>query len=78
MAQRSRILSKALNVEYGTGKAKIMRRADGTMWINSFAHGRTTYELKIDAAAIRAAIDAVAETDAASVYLDLATNADLN
>jgi len=65
-------------VEYGTGKAKIMRRADGTMWINSFAHGRTTYELKIDAAAIRAAIDAVAESDAASVFLDLATDADLN
>ena len=35
-------------VEYGRGKAKIMRRADGTVWIHSFAHGRTDYEL-IDA-----------------------------
>jgi hypothetical protein len=65
-------------VEYGTGKAKIMRRADGSMWINSFAHGRTIYELKIDAAAVRASIDAAAESDAASVFLDLAINADLN
>ena len=36
-------------VGYGTCKAKIMRRADGTLWINSFAHGRTTYDLKLDA-----------------------------
>jgi hypothetical protein len=42
-------------VGYGTCKAKIMRRADGTLWINSFAHGRTTYDLKLDARTIRAA-----------------------
>jgi hypothetical protein len=42
-------------VEYGAGKAKIMRRADGTLWINSFAHGRTVYELRFD---YRAAEDA--------------------
>ena len=34
--------------EYGRDKAKILRRANGTVWINSFAHGRTTYELKLD------------------------------
>jgi hypothetical protein len=44
--------------EYGRCKAKIMRRDDGTMWINSFAHGRTTYDLKRDAAAAQAFIDA--------------------
>jgi hypothetical protein len=65
-------------IEYGTGKAKIMRRVDGSLWINSFAHGRTTYELKLDAAAVRASIDAAVEADAASVFLDLAINADLN
>ncbi len=27
--------------EYGPCKAKVMRRADGTPWIHSFAHGRT-------------------------------------
>ncbi len=50
-------------VEYGTCKAKVMLRADGTPWINSFAHGRTTYELKFDAASVA---DAVGKADAAS------------
>ena len=36
-------------VAYGRCVAKIMRRADGTPWIHSFAHGRTIYELKLDA-----------------------------
>jgi hypothetical protein len=31
-------------IEYGRCKAKIMRRADGSLWIHSFAHGRTVYE----------------------------------
>jgi hypothetical protein len=44
-------------VEYGTGKAKIMRRADGTLWINSFAHGRTVYDLRFDYRAAKAAIE---------------------
>jgi AAA domain-containing protein len=35
-------------IEYGTGKAKIMRRADGSLLIHSFAHGRTVYELRRD------------------------------
>ncbi len=43
-------------VEYGRTTAKIMRRADGMPWINSFAHGHTTYELKFDVRAIRLAI----------------------
>lgn len=37
---------------YGRCKAKILRREDGWPWIHSFAHGRTTYELKYDAASI--------------------------
>jgi hypothetical protein len=36
-------------VEHGRCRAKIMRRADGTIWIHSFAHGNTAYELKADA-----------------------------
>jgi hypothetical protein len=40
-------------VDYGICKARIMRRADGTMWVHSFAHGRTTYELRLDARAVR-------------------------
>jgi hypothetical protein len=43
-------------VRYGKGKAKIMRRADGSPWIHSFAHGRTIYDLKYDAHAVRAAV----------------------
>ena len=39
-------------IAYGRGKAKIMRRADGSLWIHSFAHGRTIYELKRDLADI--------------------------
>ena len=38
-------------VAYGRCVAKIMRRADGIPWIHSFAHGRTIYELKLDATA---------------------------
>ena len=40
-------------VDYGRCVAKILRRSDGTLFIHSFAHGRTIYELKLDAAAVR-------------------------
>ncbi|MFO1099288.1 MAG: hypothetical protein U1E81_13720 [Xanthobacteraceae bacterium] len=55
-------------IDYGRGKAKIMRRADGSVWIHSFAHGRTTYDLKYDAAAVRAAIEAAAKDDAFKIF----------
>ncbi len=41
-------------IAYGRCKAKVLRRGDGTPWIHSFAHGRTTYQLKYDASAVRA------------------------
>jgi hypothetical protein len=44
-------------VEYGMGKARIMRRADGSVWIHSFAHGRIVYELRFDFAAVMAALE---------------------
>src|SRR5690242_10739012 len=44
-------------VEYGRCKARIMRRAHGTVWINSFAHGRTVYELKLDYRAAKAVLE---------------------
>ena len=37
-------------VEYGAGKAKVFRRDDGALVINSFAHGGARYELRGDAA----------------------------
>ena len=39
-------------------KAKIMSRADGSIWINSFAHGRAVYDVKWDSVALEAAINA--------------------
>lgn len=35
---------------YGRGKAKVLKRPDGTLFIHSFAHGRTDFELRRDAA----------------------------
>jgi hypothetical protein len=63
---------------YGRTKARIMRRADGTPWINSFAHGRTVYELRFDA---RAAASAVAEAGSDSVteiFVKVAVRGDLD
>ena len=64
-------------VDYGRCKAKIMRRADGSVWINSFAHGRIAYELKHDAAAVEAAMVAAAEKTAADVLVGRLLDADL-
>ena len=44
-------------ISYGRCKAKILRRSDGSMYINSFAHGRTVYELRKDARAVRADLE---------------------
>jgi hypothetical protein len=64
-------------VEYGRGKARIMRHADGSVWINSFAHGRTTYELKLDFAAVRAILDRTVKEGIVDVFVSLAISADL-
>jgi hypothetical protein len=65
-------------VAYGSGKAKIMRRADGSVWINSFAHGRTTYELRLGARAVRAAMDKASDADVVKTFVRLALAADLS
>jgi hypothetical protein len=57
-------------VEYGPCKAKIMRRADGTLFINSFAHGGTDYELKFDAAAIRTAISTADKGEVVAILIE--------
>ena len=64
--------------EYGPCKARIMRRSDGTPWIHSFAHGRTVYELKYDAGAVRKAMEKVAKGDVVSVFTSLAAGADID
>jgi hypothetical protein len=65
-------------VEYGPCKAKIMRRADGALWIHSFAHGRTIYELKHDAASVRKAMETAAKDDVVATFTRLAAGADLD
>ena len=65
-------------IDYGVCKAKVMRRADGSLWIHSFAHGRTIYELKLDAAAVRAAMEHADKDAVVKLFIDLALAADLD
>jgi hypothetical protein len=65
-------------VAYGRCVAKIMRRADGTPWIHSFAHGRTTYALKHDATSVRKAMEKAAKDDIVRIFTELAASADLD
>jgi hypothetical protein len=64
-------------VGYGVGKAKIMARPDGSIWIHSYAHGRTVYDLKMDEAAVRAAIFAAAPEDVVRTFIRLMLDAEL-
>jgi hypothetical protein len=65
-------------IDYGRCVARIMRRDDGTPWIHSFAHGRTIYALKHNAASVRAAIDKADEKDAAKILIQMTANADFD
>ena len=65
-------------VEYGRCVAKVFRRASGVVWINSFAHGRTVYELKLDAVSVREAMQAAAKSDVVATLSKLAVDADLD
>jgi hypothetical protein len=67
--ERATLADPLEGVPYGRSKAKIMRRAEGTPWIHSFAHGRTIYELKLDAATVRAAIEKAPKDEAASTFV---------
>jgi hypothetical protein len=62
---------------YGVGKAKIMQRSDGTLWINSFAHGRAVYDLKHDARSVEAAIIATPKHRVADIFVEHVLAADL-
>ena len=65
-------------VGYGRCVAKVMRRADGTPWIHSFAHGRTIYELKHDATAVRKAMQQAAKDEVVATFALLAAGADID
>jgi hypothetical protein len=65
-------------VDYGVCKAKILRRPDDTPWIHSFAHGRTTYELKHDYASLRVAMEQAAPDAVVAKFIEMLVGADLN
>jgi hypothetical protein len=55
-----------------------MRRADGSMWIHSFVHGHTSYDLKYDAAAVSAAMAKADASEVISVLMRMSLLADLD
>ena len=65
-------------VDYGRCKARIMRRGDGTTWINSFAHGHTIYELKHNSTSVRAAMAAASDSAVVKAFLKFALAAELS
>jgi hypothetical protein len=65
-------------VSYGRCVAKVMRRPDGTPWIHSFAHGRTTYKLKHDAASVRKTMEKEAKDEVVATFALLAAGADID
>jgi hypothetical protein len=65
-------------IGYGACKAKVMQRADGSLWINSFAHGQTTYEIKLDAPAVEVALNRAPPNETAALFVKLAVEADLD
>lgn len=64
-------------VEYGRCKAKIMRRAGGSMWIHSYAHGGAAYALHQDFAAVKAALEKTEKDEVANAFVRLTPIADL-
>jgi len=64
--------------DYGGCKARIMRRADGTPWIHSFAHGRTVYELKHHARSIQAVLMTASLDSLADLFVRLVLAGDLD
>lgn len=44
-------------ISYGRNKAMVFQRPDGSLWINSFAHGGARYDLKSDADTVRAVLE---------------------
>jgi hypothetical protein len=59
-------------------QAKVLRRSDGSVFINSFAHGGTIYELRSDARSVRAAMERADAKDIVRTFVSLAVLADLD
>ena len=63
---------------YGRTKAMVMRRADGSLFIKSYAHGHIDYVLKRDYRAIEAALKKSPPDNAASLFVRLVLDAELD
>lgn len=64
-------------VSYGRNKAKVFQRADGSLWINSFAHGGGTYDLKHDGCSLRALVERVPESTSVEEFILALANSEL-
>jgi hypothetical protein len=65
--------------QYGVCKARVMRRADGTLWIHSCAHGLSTrFELRHDYASLRRVLEALPESELVRALSEMAPDADLD
>jgi hypothetical protein len=65
-------------IAYGRCKAMVMRRADGSIWINSFAHGRTVYELQHDGSAAQLKLRSVAPADVPDEFVRIVLESGLD
>jgi hypothetical protein len=62
---------------YGSCKAKVMLRRDGSPWIHSFAHGRTIYSLFHDADTLRKLLSRTRTDEAVATFAKVILAADL-
>jgi hypothetical protein len=65
-------------LRYGRTKAMVMRRADGSLFIKSYAHGHIVYELKRDYRAIEAVLKKSPPDDVVSLFVRLVLDAELD
>jgi hypothetical protein len=56
-------------VEYGICKARVMQREDESLWIHSFAHGRTVYSLRYDSDRLRDVLAKVPDTEVVQKFV---------
>jgi len=64
-------------VAYGRNKAKVYRRHDGQLWINSFAHGGEKYDLVYDAQTLRAIVKDLENGSDTEAFMFALASADL-
>jgi len=63
---------------YGRQTAKVLRRSDGSIFVNSFAHGGQTFELKFDAETIKKILDRTAASNVVETMINHVLNGSLD